>query len=106
MLECFSASYPEAMVMQKPVLTSDLSFARSICRDAAMYFDPLNPADIADTIVRLMTDKSLYDRLVMNGLQRVKDFPTAAQRAAAYIALCEQIVIKERPLSTPIGMTA
>ena len=59
MLECFSASYPEAMVMKKPVLTSDLSFARSICGNAAIYFNPFDPADIADKIIGLVNDKTL-----------------------------------------------
>ena len=29
--ECFSASYPEAMKMERPIITTDLGFARSIC---------------------------------------------------------------------------
>jgi len=106
MLECFSASYPEAMVMKKPVLTSDLSFARSICRDAAVYFSPIDPADIAEKIVEVMTSKTLYDDLVAKGLRRVQDFPSAAQRAAAYIALCEQIVNNGQPLSAVYQKTA
>ena len=94
MLECFSASYPEAMVMKKPILTSDLSFARSICGDAGIYFNPLDPADIADKIILLMNDKALYDQKVANGLKRVVSFPSAAQRAEKYIELCEEIAAK------------
>jgi len=106
MLECFSASYPEAMIMKKPVLTSDLSFARSICGNAALYFDPLNPADIADKIVALISNKELYNSMIENGLRRVKDFPSATQRAEAYIALCEQIVTREHSLTERISRTA
>ena len=94
MLECFSASYPEAMVMKKPILTSDLSFARSICGDAAIYFDPFNPADIAEKIIRLKTDKTMYDTLVANGTKKVKSFPTAFERASRYIEICEEIMEK------------
>lgn len=92
MLECFSASYPEAMVMKKPILTSDLSFARSICGNAAIYFDPLNAEDIANKIISLLQDNKLYDTLVENGLERLKQFPTASERANAYISICEEIV--------------
>ncbi len=92
MLECFSASYPEAMIMKRPILTSDLSFARSICGNAAIYFDPLNPADIADKIIGLINNNGLYTELVKNGLQRVKQFPSAAGRANAYISICEEII--------------
>ena len=94
MLECFSASYPEAMVMKKPILTSDLSFARSICGDAAHYFDPLNPEDIADKIIRLINDNTLNNELVANGLKKLASFPSAAGRASAYIGICEQIIKK------------
>src|SRR5690606_33979234 len=37
LLECFSASYPEAMKMRVPILTSNLPFAKGICGDAAIY---------------------------------------------------------------------
>ena len=33
LLECFTASYPEAMVMKRPILTSDLPSAKQICGD-------------------------------------------------------------------------
>ena len=47
LLECFSAAYPEAMIMKKPILTSDLSFATGVCGDAAAgktYFQPYRVA--------------------------------------------------------------
>ena len=94
MLECFTATYPEAMVMKKPILTSDLSFARSICGDAAIYFDPFDPADIAEKIIRLKNDRKLYDTLVANGSRKVKSFPSAFERASRYIEICEEITAK------------
>lgn len=92
LLETFSASYPEAMKMQKPILTSDYSFARDTCKDAALYFDPLSPQDIAETIKLLVKDKSLQDNLMEKGNKRVKEFETAQRRAEKYIKLCENIV--------------
>ncbi len=40
LLECFSASYLEAMYMKKIIFTSDLPFAHTVCKDAAFYFAP------------------------------------------------------------------
>src|ERR1035437_649121 len=57
LLECFSANYPEAMKMQKPILTSNLSFAIDVCADAAIYFDPLDEVDIVKSIIRLIDNK-------------------------------------------------
>ncbi|WP_415407163.1 glycosyltransferase [Sulfurovum sp. CS9] len=92
LLEVFSASYPEAMKMGKPILTSNYSFATDVCQDAALYFDPLDPKDIAKKIKKLIEDKELQKELIEKGKKRVKEFETARSRAEKYIALCEKIV--------------
>ncbi len=92
LLECFTASYPEAMKMERPILTSNLSFAKQICGEGnALFFDPLNPEDIADQIELLIKDDQLYDQLVENGKKRVKEFLTFDQRAERYIQILEEI---------------
>lgn len=96
LLEVFSASYPEAMKMEKPILTSNYSFATDVCRDAALYFDPLDPEDIAEKIKELVKNKTLQDELIEKGKERVKEFETARSRAEKYIALCEKLVKENR----------
>lgn len=90
--ECFSASYPEAMIMKKPILTSNLPFATSVCNDAAIYFNPLDANDILEKILNLKTDKNLYDELVEKGFARYKDFPSAQERAKSYLSICNSVV--------------
>ncbi len=80
MLECFSASYVEAMYMNIPILTSDLDFARSICSDAAIYFDPLNYSEIADSIYNLANDYNLQKELIGNGILQLSKFNTPETR--------------------------
>ena len=92
LLEVFSAAYPEAMKMEKPILTSNYSFATDICQDVALYFDPLDPKDIAEKIKKLIIDKVLYQELIERGKERVKEFETARTRAEKYVTLCEKIV--------------
>lgn len=91
LLECFSANYPEAMKMEKPLVTSGLSFATSICGDAALYFDPVKPADIASKIKLLRNDAELRKSLVENGKKVLVTFNTAESRAQKYLQLCEQL---------------
>ena len=91
LLECFSASYPESMQMGKPILTSNLIFATDICRDAALYFDPVNPADIAEKIVRLVNDEELQNDLIQKGKKRLNDFLSARQRTEKYLEICRTI---------------
>lgn len=85
LVECFSASYPEAMKMERPILTSDYSFARTVCGKAALYFDPLNPADIADKIRKLTNDEALYLKLVSEGSKQLESFLSPAERCTRYI---------------------
>ena len=54
LLECFSASYCEAMKMELPILTSDLDFARGICEKAAVYFNPMSVKSIAKCFINLL----------------------------------------------------
>lgn len=91
LLECFSANYPEAMKSGRPVLTSDAGFSRSVCRDAALYFDPLNPEDAATAILTLYRDKSVMETLVENGHKRMADFPDAAKKADQLLEILKNI---------------
>lgn len=48
LLECFSASPLEALVMKKPLFASDRQFNRDICATYAVYFDPNDPIDFVN----------------------------------------------------------
>lgn len=91
LLECFSANYPEAMKMNMPIVTSDLSFAHSVCGDAALYIDPLDPEDIACKITELINNINLQKQLIKNGQRRLENFPSANERASKYLEICEYI---------------
>ncbi|WP_417431390.1 glycosyltransferase [Halpernia sp.] len=92
-LECFSASYPEAMKMEKPILTSDLSFAHTVCGDAAIYFDNMDEKDIAEKIKNLFNDKNLYDNQIKLGLEQLQIFQNSREQAESYIEICKQIML-------------
>jgi len=91
LLECFSASYVEAMIMRKPILTSDMSFARTICQDAAAYFDPMEPEDITDKLVSLSGDPEKQDLLISNGNRIIQSINSPHERARKYLEFCEEI---------------
>ncbi len=90
--ECFSASYPEAMRMDRPIVTTDLGFARSICGDAALYFTPCDAQSAADAIARLVDDPSLQQDLRDRGRRCLPVFDTPGSRAAKVLECCEQLV--------------
>lgn len=97
LLECFSASYPEAMKMEVPIITSDLSFARGICEDAAYYVDPLSPKEIGEAIVKVSSDNTLQKKLIDSGRKQLKKFDTPEQRAKKYLQIIENAANNTRP---------
>lgn len=87
--ECFSASYPEAMIMQKPIITTDLGFAKSICGNAALYFTPMNAIEASAKFIDLISSLELQNELVINGLKELKKFDTPKTRAEKYLEICK-----------------
>ena len=75
LLETYSATYPEAMVMRRPIVTSDLDFAHDICGRAALYTDHLSPQDAAKKIEAVVSDPDLESELVEQGLEMVSKLP-------------------------------
>lgn len=93
-LECFSANYPEAMKMHRPILTSNLSFATTVCNDAALYFDPYNEDEIVTVILKIINNPDLSKKMTENGEKQLKFFLTPKERAIEYLAICESIIGK------------
>lgn len=91
LLECFSASYAEAMVMRKPILTSNLGFAHTVCHNAALYFDPVNAEDIAAKMLQLYQSEKLQQELIEKGNETIKQFGSAQDRAGKYLEILKQL---------------
>lgn len=96
LIESFSANYPEAMKMKKPILTSDLSFAHSICDDAAIYFNPVKAEDIVSKIKLLIDDKFTYNDQVIKGLRRLEYFGSPKDRAEKYLEIIKLLFEKDK----------
>ncbi len=75
----------EAMACGCPVAASNAASIPEVCSNAALYFDPYSPADIAEKTLRLIRDKKLRNDLIQKGLKRAKEFSwdkCAAQTSA------------------------
>lgn len=96
LMECFSASYPEAMKMGKTILTTDLEFAHSLCGEAAMYYSSESSEALADAIHLLATNQELCTTLVAKGQKQLQCFDTYAERASKLINIVEMEFQKRR----------
>lgn len=85
LLECFTATYPEAMVSERPIITTDLDFSHGLCGKAAAYYDPLDAEDAADTIYRVACDEAVRKAMVEEGRNQLKHFDNYLTRARKII---------------------
>ena len=89
LLECFSAVYPEAMRMSKPIITTDLAITRSLCGDAALYYNALSPEAFGDAIYCMANDPKLRKDLIDKGKQQLMKYDNYDVRAEKLIKIME-----------------
>lgn len=77
LLEVFSVTYLEAARFGLPIVTSELPFLRSVCRDRAMYFKPKNARSAALKIDCLMKEREKYEEFERNSKMLLEDYKNA-----------------------------
>lgn len=77
LFEGFGVPVVEGMRSGVPVLTSAATSMEEVAGEAALYFDPKDPADIADKMMRIYKDEPLRSTLVARGLERSRQFTWA-----------------------------
>jgi glycosyltransferase involved in cell wall biosynthesis len=90
--ESSTAVYPEAFHFRRPLVTSDLDFARELCGEAALFIPPHDPAAIALAIADLYDDPDLATRLTTAGTKRLETgYPTPARKFAMQLDLLKRL---------------
>ncbi|WP_394660357.1 glycosyltransferase family 4 protein [uncultured Chryseobacterium sp.] len=92
LLEVFSATYLEAMLMKKPIIASDLGFSRDICGDSAYFCEPVNPESYANAIFTLINDENLKNELIKKGTENLKRFGSSMDRTKKYLEIINKLV--------------
>jgi len=82
--EGFGLPAVEAMACGCPVAASAIPALRETCGEAAHYFDPASPSDIAEQVCRILDDAALETRLRTAARARAGTFTWA--RAAGQLA--------------------
>ena len=91
LMECFTATYPEAMRMEVPIVTTDLEFARGLCGDAACYYSALDAEAAAEAIYVIATNKEYAKHLIEAGKKQLLKYDNYKQRANKLIKILEII---------------
>lgn len=85
LLEVFSATYLEAMFMKKPIVTTNLSFAKDICQEAALYYSAIDFKDATNKIEEVIYNNQLKEDLIQKGLENLKRFGSSLDRTNTYL---------------------
>jgi glycosyltransferase involved in cell wall biosynthesis len=90
--EGFGMPVLEAMALGKPVLCSNVTSLPEVAGNAAIYFDPASPEQIATAIETLQHEHPLVAELVRLGRVRARAFGTARDMAGRYLALFHEVL--------------
>lgn len=72
--EGFGIPVLEALWSKVPVITSNISCLPETGGNAAYYVNPISPAEIADGMIKLATDKTLVKEMREKGWQHAQNF--------------------------------
>ena len=90
--EISSAVYPESFFFRRPLITTDMDFARELCADAALLVEPRNPVAAASALLSLAQSPELARSLVAVGEQRLlATYPTPGEKFEMQIDLLARV---------------
>ncbi|MBQ9874366.1 MAG: glycosyltransferase [Thermoguttaceae bacterium] len=72
LLETVGHGHNDALYFGRPLIASDLDFAREICGDAAYFVDPFSPESMKNGLLALKNDPQLRAELVERGKKRLQ----------------------------------
>ena len=96
LLECFSATPLEAMIMKKPLFASDRGFIKDVCLDFAYYFEPTDPESAAAVIHNFLESQcnEELEAKLLAAKKHAENFSNARQRAVKYVDIIEDCLSK------------
>jgi glycosyltransferase involved in cell wall biosynthesis len=89
--EGFGLPVLEAMACGTPVITSNTTALPEVAGDAAILINPEDPEDLAEAMVKILSDRGLRETLRNSGIERARQFTwarTAQETVKLYREIC------------------
>jgi hypothetical protein len=100
--EGFGMPVLEAMACGTPVLCSNVTSLPEVAGDAALFFDPRRPVEIANAIERIVGDPALAKDLARRGYRRVAAFSDPTEMARQYLRVFQEVLVSRVHFTTRI----
>ena len=100
LLETFSANYPEAMAMGRPIVTTDMPFAHEVCGTAAVYYRPADAGSAASAILSLVESCEIWEASVRKGKDVLDSLPDPKQKYDLYKGAMDKVFLSSEDGST------
>lgn len=99
--EVSTAVYPESFLFARPLVTSNMDFARELCGAAAIFVSPRDPDEAAARLVDIASSPQLAARLVSAGKAQLSTaYPTAQAKFRMQMDLVAKIARHGRKIKT------
>jgi glycosyltransferase involved in cell wall biosynthesis len=99
LFEGFGIPVLEAMTVGCPVIASNRTSIPEVAGGAALYFNPEDPSDLADSVFRFFQDPGLAENLIPAGKKRAADFSDARQAVETRAVLRDACLAADAELS-------
>ena len=93
--EGFGIPILEAMSVGIPVLCSNVTSLPEVAGEAAIYFNPGSPQEIANSIQRIERKSAYREQLIVQGVKRLKEFSDARGLAKRYLEILQTTLAGE-----------
>ncbi len=100
--EGFGLPVLEAMAQGCPVITSNVSSLPEVVGDAAVLIDPLNTTELAQAMIKVLTDDELKREMSIKGINRAKLF-SWERTAERYVEVFDRVLMKGLPFANTRG---
>ena len=79
-LESFSNNIIESWSYEKILMVSDEEWSKAICKDAAVYVNRNNTAEISNKINEIVNNPNYYENIINNGKKQLQKLNTIEEK--------------------------
>lgn len=95
--EVSTAVYPESFFFRRPLVTTDIDFARELCGNAALFASAQDAEAFANALIEIATKPAVAQQLILAGDQQLcAQYPSPTEKFEMQLALMQKVAAEGR----------